>query len=159
MMRVSCGPAFLTTISWLPRNPTPAQQVLIEQIKDGLASRMILVGIEGADATTRAGISKAIAARLRNDPAFVSVNNGEPVSVERDRAFLFAHADEPGPLLSQVARPLLALQAEQPWQQPALRSPLPLGLPQLAAEQRRWASGLGSYRTQKGHRSSAQQEM
>ena len=65
--------------------------MLIEQIKDGLASRLILVGIEGADAPARAGISKAVAARLRSDPAFVSVNNGEPVSVERDRAFLFNH--------------------------------------------------------------------
>ena len=81
---------FTTDLSaFLPRDPTPAQQVLIEQIKDGLASRLILVGIEGADAPTRAGISKAVAARLRSDPAFVSVNNGEPVSVERDRAFLF----------------------------------------------------------------------
>jgi len=81
---------FTTDLSaFLPRDPTPAQQVLIEQIKDGLASRLILVGIEGADAPVRADISKAVAARLRSDPAFVSVNNGEPVSVERDRAFLF----------------------------------------------------------------------
>ena len=47
------------------------------------------MGIEGADAPTRARLSKQIAQRLRADPAFVSVNNGEPVSAERDRAFLF----------------------------------------------------------------------
>lgn len=83
---------FTTDLSaFLPRDPTPAQQVLIEQIKDGLASRLILVGIEGADAPARAGISKTIAQRLRGDPAFVSVNNGEPVSIERDRVFLFNH--------------------------------------------------------------------
>ncbi len=63
----------------------------MEQISDGLASRLILVGIEGADAPTRARISKQIARRLRADPAFVSVNNGEPVNAERDRAFLFDH--------------------------------------------------------------------
>ena len=50
---------------------------------------MILVGIEGADAPARARLSKQIAQRLRADPAFASVNNGEPVSAERDRAFLF----------------------------------------------------------------------
>ena len=61
----------------------------MDQIRDGLASRLILVGIEGADAPARAGLSKHIAQRLRTDPAFVSVNNGEPVSVERDRAYLF----------------------------------------------------------------------
>ena len=75
--------------AFLPRSPTPAQQLLLEQIRDGLASRLILVGIEGADAPTRARLSKRIAQRLRADPAFVTVNNGEPVSAERDRAFLF----------------------------------------------------------------------
>lgn len=83
---------FTTDLSaFLPRNPTPAQQLLMEQIRDGLASRLILVGIEGADAPTRARLSRQITPRLRADPAFVSVNNGEPVSAERDRAFLFNH--------------------------------------------------------------------
>ena len=63
--------------------------MLLEQIRDGLASRLILVGIEGVDAPTRARLSKQIAQRLRTHPAFVSVNNGEPVSAERDRAYLF----------------------------------------------------------------------
>lgn len=81
---------FTTDLSaFLPSSPTPAQQLLLDQIRDGLASRMILVAIEGADAPTRAGISKAVARRLRADPAFVGVSNGEPVSAERDRAFLF----------------------------------------------------------------------
>jgi len=81
---------FTTDLSaFLPRSPTPEQQLLLEQIRDGLASRLILIGIEGADAPTRAGLSKQIAQRLRADPAFVSVNNGEPVNTERDRAFLF----------------------------------------------------------------------
>jgi len=75
--------------AFLPRNPTQSQQLLLEQIRDGLASRLILVDIEGADAPIRAALSKQIARRLRADPAFVSVNNGEPVNAERDRAFLF----------------------------------------------------------------------
>ena len=75
--------------AFLPRNPTPAQQLLLEQIRDGLASRLILTGIEGADAPTHAQISKGMAQRLRADPAFASVSNGEPVSLERDRALLF----------------------------------------------------------------------
>lgn len=81
---------FTTDLSaFLPRSPTPAQQLLLDQITDGLASRLILVGIAGADAPTRARLSKQIAQRLRADPAFASVNNGEPISAERDRAFLF----------------------------------------------------------------------
>ncbi len=77
--------------AFLPRSPTPAQQLLIEQLRDGLASRLILVGIEGTDAATRALLSKQIAQRLRTDSAFTAVDNGEPVNVERDRAFLFNH--------------------------------------------------------------------
>ena len=81
---------FTTDLSaFLPRNPTPEQQLLLEQIRDGLASRLILVGIEGADASARAQLSKQVAQSLRTNPAFVSVNNGEPVNAERDRAYLF----------------------------------------------------------------------
>ena len=63
--------------------------MLLDQIHDGLASRLILVAIEGADAPTRAKLSKQVAQVLRTNSAFVSVNNGEPVNAERDRAFLF----------------------------------------------------------------------
>ena len=83
---------FTTDLSaFLPRNPTPEQQLLLEQIRDGLASRLILVGIEGGDAPTRAQLSKQVAQRLRTNPAFVSASNGEPVNAERDRAYLFNH--------------------------------------------------------------------
>jgi predicted exporter len=77
--------------AFLPRSPSPAQQLLLEQLRDGLASRLILAGIEGADAPARAALSRQIAQRLRADLAFTAVNNGEPVSAERDRAFLFNH--------------------------------------------------------------------
>lgn len=75
--------------AFLPKNPTPEQQLLMDQLRDGIASRLILVGIEGADAPARAQLSKQVAQGLRTDPAFVTVNNGEPVNTERDRAFLF----------------------------------------------------------------------
>lgn len=81
---------FTTDLSaFMPRTPTAEQQLLMDQLRDGLASRLILVGIEGADAPTRARLSKQIAQRLRANPDFVSVNNGEPVDTERDRDFLF----------------------------------------------------------------------
>lgn len=81
---------FTTDLSaFLPRTPTAEQQLLMDQLKDGLASRLILVGIEGADAPARARLSKQVAQVLRVDPAFVTVNNGEPVNKERDQAFLF----------------------------------------------------------------------
>jgi predicted exporter len=77
--------------AFLPKNPTPEQQLLLDQIHDGLASRLILVGIEGEDASMRAALSKHMAHRLRKDHSFVTINNGEPVYSENDQAFLFNH--------------------------------------------------------------------
>ncbi|RJG07703.1 hypothetical protein D3870_18405 [Noviherbaspirillum cavernae] len=77
--------------AFLPQTPTPEQQVLLDQLTDGVVSRLILVGIEGADAATHAALSKRMAQQLRGDPAFVTVNNGEPVNTERDQAFLFGN--------------------------------------------------------------------
>lgn len=94
---IACGitisrSQFTTDLSaFFPRNPTAEQQLLLDQICDGLASRLILVGIEGADAPARAALSKQMALRLRTDAAFVSINNGEPVNTARDQAFLFDH--------------------------------------------------------------------
>ena len=75
--------------AFLPRTPTPEQQLLMDQLRDGLASRLILAGIEGADASVRARLSKQVAVNLRANPAFITVDNGELVDTERDRAFLF----------------------------------------------------------------------
>ena len=83
---------FTTDLSaFLPRTPTPEQQLLKDQLTEGLASRLMLVGIEGADAPTRARLSRHIAQRLRADPAFASVSNGEPINTARDREFLQAN--------------------------------------------------------------------
>lgn len=75
--------------AFLPASPTPEQELLLEQIRDGLASRLILVGLEGGDSRARAGLSKAMAQQLRGSRLFASVSNGEPVRAERDRRFLF----------------------------------------------------------------------
>lgn len=81
---------FTTDLSaFLPHTPTAEQKLLMDQLRDGIASRLILVGIEGTDAHTRAQLSKQIAQRLRTDSAFVTVNNGEPINAEHDRSFLF----------------------------------------------------------------------
>ena len=81
---------FTTDLSaFLPRTPTPEQKLLMDQLRDGLASRLILAGIEGADAPARARLSRQTTQRLRANAAFITVNNGEPVNAERDRSFLF----------------------------------------------------------------------
>jgi predicted exporter len=77
--------------AFLPRAPSAEQRVLVDQLREGLVSRLILVGIEGGDAATRAALSRQLAATLRNDAQFSAVNNGEPVSAARDQRFLFEH--------------------------------------------------------------------
>ncbi|CAJ0874532.1 MMPL family transporter [Ralstonia flatus] len=77
--------------AFLPRSPSAEQRVLVDQLREGLVSRLILVGIEGGDAATRATLSKQLAATLRADARFSAVNNGEPVSEARDRQFVFDH--------------------------------------------------------------------
>src|SRR6202044_2458276 len=83
---------YITDLSaFLPAKPTAAQQLLVDQLRDGPASRLILIAIDGADPGARTQASSAIAGRLRGDSRFSSVNNGEPVTAERDRQFLFEH--------------------------------------------------------------------
>jgi len=67
--------------AFLPRSPSPAEQILVEQMQNGVASRLILIGLEGAPAPALAELSKAFAQRLRGDADFVLVNNGEGAGV------------------------------------------------------------------------------
>jgi predicted exporter len=77
--------------AFLPRSPSAGQRVLVDQLRDGLVSRLILVGIEGGDPASRATLSRTVAAALRGDAQFASVNNGEPVSEAGDQQFIYAH--------------------------------------------------------------------
>ena len=77
--------------AFLPRSPTPEQQLLVEQLREGVVSRLVLIGIEGAAPVELAAHSKRLAAALRADAAFVSVDNGEPLAHSRDRDFLWQH--------------------------------------------------------------------
>jgi predicted exporter len=83
---------YVTDLSaFLPAKPTPLQKQLIDQLRDGPASRLILIALEDGDAHARAHVSLGMAQRLRGDTEFSSVDNGEPVSAQRDRDFLFQH--------------------------------------------------------------------
>jgi len=83
---------YITDLSgFLPAHPTPTQQLLVDQLRDGPASRLILIAIEQGDAAARARVSIGLVERLRKDPAFASVDNGAAVAGQRDREFLFQH--------------------------------------------------------------------
>jgi len=76
---------------FLPAHPTPEQQVLVDQLKEGVVSRLLMLAIDGGDDQQRAALSRDLRARLTALPDFVSVQNGETGSQDADRAFLFEH--------------------------------------------------------------------
>ncbi len=77
--------------AFMPSEPTKNQKVFIDQLKSGAASRLILVGIEGADTETLVSISRAMSRQLRLQQAFTLVNNGEAVDDEEKRKFIYTH--------------------------------------------------------------------
>ena len=75
--------------AFMPRAPSERQQLLIDQFKDGIIARLIIVGIEGGDAAERARLSRELAVALRQQPDFIGVQNGSTADQERDRAYFF----------------------------------------------------------------------
>ncbi|KUY69099.1 hypothetical protein WI25_02745 [Burkholderia cepacia] len=94
---VACGVAigrahFTADLSaFLPSSPSAGQRVLVDQLRDGIVSRLILVAIDGGNAATRAALSRRVAGTLRADPQFAAVHNGEASNDARDRQFIFDH--------------------------------------------------------------------
>ncbi len=76
---------------FLPARPTAEQQVLVDQLKEGAVARLLMVAIEGGDATQRAALSRELRGRLAKMPEFAAVQNGEAGSLDADRDFLFRH--------------------------------------------------------------------
>src|SRR3989337_4557715 len=61
---------------FMPEPQTPAQKLLIDELGEGPGSRLLLVGLSGADAETLAAQSQAPAAKLSADKQFQLVANG-----------------------------------------------------------------------------------
>ncbi|KWO47431.1 hypothetical protein WT97_08010 [Burkholderia sp. MSMB1459WGS] len=90
---VAIGRAHFTAdlSAFLPNAPSAGQRVLVDQLRDGIVSRLILVAIDGGDASTRAALSRRVAGTLRADPQFAAVHNGAAANDARDRQFIFDH--------------------------------------------------------------------
>ncbi|MBV8496154.1 MAG: hypothetical protein JO361_05150, partial [Gammaproteobacteria bacterium] len=77
--------------AFLPRRASATQRLLVEQLRNGPAAHLMIAAIDGSDEASLARVSLRVAARLRADPAFVSVVNGDATQSARDREFLFQH--------------------------------------------------------------------
>jgi predicted exporter len=110
--------------AFLPEAATPAQRLLVGELREGVASRLLLVGIEGAPSDALAGLSRALATRLQAArEAFVYVANGDAALAQADREFLFAnrYALSPGVAPGRFGRAQLAPALERGYE--ALASP------------------------------------
>lgn len=76
---------------FLPTRPTPAQQVLISQFREGVVSRLLMAGIHGGKAEKRAQLSQALQQQLSATPEFASVRNGSRNASDAEQAFLFRY--------------------------------------------------------------------
>ena len=75
--------------AFLPASPSATQRFLVEQLREGPASQLILIAVEGADPQHRAALSRALAQGLRAEPAFRRVLNGDAAGYTDDEAFVF----------------------------------------------------------------------
>jgi predicted exporter len=77
--------------AFLPSTPSAEQAVLIDQLRSGVASRLVLIGIEGGTPAQRIAASRQLAQALRQSGAFEAVHNGDNAQFEATGQFLFAH--------------------------------------------------------------------
>ena len=76
---------------FLPAHPTAEQQVLVDQLKEGVVSRLLMIAVNGGNSAQRAALSHDLRGRLEKSADFVSVQNGEAGSETADREFLFKY--------------------------------------------------------------------
>jgi predicted exporter len=105
MLAAACGfwltqRLVLTTdmSAFLPQATTPTQEILIGQMRSGVASRLLLLAIEGAAEEELAKASSDLAGRLAGSRLFESVANGDAARASRDleRIFALRYALSPG---------------------------------------------------------------
>jgi predicted exporter len=105
--------------AFLPRKPTAQQQLLVDQLKEGIASRVIIVGIRAApnqDASASvtpaqlAVYSKALVAQLKTSSLFSLVANGDnstesniAQSASKEQNLLFEYRYHLSPRVTQAA--------------------------------------------------------
>jgi predicted exporter len=76
---------------FLPAHPSAEQQVLVDQLREGAVTRLLMLAVGGGDARQRAALSRELSARLAARPEFAAVRNGETRSLDADREYLFRH--------------------------------------------------------------------
>lgn len=77
--------------AFLPRHPTPSQRILVDQLRAGVVSQVMLVALDGAPPEQLGRLSTALAERLAHFEEFAFVSNGASSQMEADGKFLLEH--------------------------------------------------------------------
>jgi predicted exporter len=77
--------------AFLPKSPDVRQRVLIEQLQSGVASRTLMLGIEGGSAEQRAAVSRAVGKDMRESKLFDLVQNGDVSDWSEAGAWVLQH--------------------------------------------------------------------
>lgn len=77
--------------AFLPPSASRNQQLLIGQLRDGVASRLMLMAIDGGNPEQIAQISRELARRLKATQLFSYVNNGDAALATTERELLMRY--------------------------------------------------------------------
>jgi predicted exporter len=77
--------------AFLPKGQSETQRILNREMRDGLASRLLLIKLEQDDPRSLARISRAMARTLRADPSIRYVANGEETLDAPDLSLIERH--------------------------------------------------------------------
>ena len=133
---LGCGWVVLTTpvtadlTLFVPR-ADPVAELLLEQLRSGPTTRLILLGLDGDSETARAAVSRQLAERLRSTALFTRATNGTDALPETELQALFAHRYLLSPTLSPDRFTVDGLHAALQQRLAELQSP-------LAVFQKRW---------------------
>lgn len=86
---------------FLPTRAGLSERILVDQLRQGTASRLILMALEGADETELAQASNRLAAALSQSPLFAYVHNGSQTLSAAELDFLFSQRYLLSPAVTQ----------------------------------------------------------
>lgn len=83
VLQLARTPINLDLSGFLPSHAQPTQRLLIDQMRDGVGGRLVLLAITGDTIENRARISQQLAARMQQGDHFSLVANGAPLPPEQ----------------------------------------------------------------------------
>ncbi|MES9942058.1 MAG: MMPL family transporter [Candidatus Thiodiazotropha sp. 6PLUC1] len=129
---------------FLPEGTAADQKLLLNEINQGEANRLLMIAIKQGDSAGRAQISQQFATQLRNSPFFERVENGTPTTLVIDPLlfkyrYLISTDDRPDNYSADMLNAALVQRLEE------LKSPFPTPFKDLLP-----ADPLGTYQSMLG---------